>query len=120
MPATQPEDGCSATGPAASAPAHAADQIPLAVTHAQMNAAYDSGEAVPLGQSVSWLVRYRDAWWVVYERGWLRIADDITAADLDQAAARLTQAETAAARDTSLRGILAPPNATPSEPNARN
>jgi hypothetical protein len=65
-----------------------------------MNAAYDSGEAVPLGQSVSWLVRYRQAWWVVYERGWLRIADDITAADLDQAAARLTQAEAGAARDT--------------------
>ena len=65
-----------------------------------MNAAYDSGEAVPLGQSVSWLVRYRHAWWVVYERGWLRITDDITAADLDQAAARLTQAEAAASRDT--------------------
>ena len=61
-----------------------------------MNAAYDSGAAVPLGQSVSWLVRYRDAWWVVYERDWLRIADEITAADLDQAAARLTQAEAAA------------------------
>jgi hypothetical protein len=100
MPATQPEDGRSATTSAAPAPADAADQVPLAVTHAEMNAAYDSGEAVPLGQSLSWLVRYRDAWWVVYERGWLRIADDITAADLDQAAARLKQAEAAAARDT--------------------
>ena len=110
MPATQPEDNCSF------APEDAADQIPLAVTHAVMNAAYDSGEAVPLGQSVSWLVRYRDAWWVVYERGWLRIADEITAADLDQVAARLTQAEAAAARDTGLRGTLAPPEAAPSEP----
>jgi hypothetical protein len=99
MPAAQPEDGCSATGPAALVPADAC-QTPLAVTHAEMNAAYDSGEAVPLGQSVSWLVRYRDAWWVVYERGWLRIADEITAADLDQAAARLTRAEAAVARDT--------------------
>ena len=80
------------------------------VTHAEMNAAYDSGESVPLGRSVSWLVRYRDAWWVVYERGWLRIADDITAADLDQTAARLTQAEAAASRDTDLRSIPAPPD----------
>ena len=100
MPATQPEDGRSHTASAASARADVAEQIPLAVTHAKMNAAYDNGEAVPLGQSVSWLVRYRDAWWVVYERGWLRIADAITAADLDQAAARLTQAEAADARDT--------------------
>jgi hypothetical protein len=100
MPATQPEDSRSDTASMPSAPEDPADQIPLAVTHAEMNAAYDSGEAVPLGQSVSWLVRYREAWWVVYERGWLRIADEITAADLDQAAARLTQAEAAASRDT--------------------
>ena len=93
MPATQPEDGCSATGPTASAPAGAADQIPLAVTHAEMNAAYDTGEAVPLGQSVSWLVRYRHAWWVVYERGWLRVTDTATAEDLDHSAARLAEAE---------------------------
>ena len=117
---TQPEDCGSASGPAAFAPTDADAQIPLAVTHAEMNAAYDSGAAVPLGQSVSWLVRYRDAWWVVYERGWLRIADDITAADLDQAAARLTQAEAVAARDTDLRSILAPPEAAPSEPEAKN
>jgi hypothetical protein len=99
MTATRPEDGRSETASAPPAPGDAADQVPLAVTHAEMNAAYDSGEVAPLGQSASWLVRYRDAWWVVYERGWLRIADDTTAADLDQAAARLAQAEAAAARD---------------------
>jgi hypothetical protein len=110
MPSTQPEDSRSSTESAASASADAADPVPLAVTYAEMNAAYDSGEAVQLGQSVSWLVRYRDAWWVVYERGWLRITDDITAADLDQAAARLTQAEAAASRDTGLRSIFVPPD----------
>jgi hypothetical protein len=100
MPATQPEDSRSDTASMPSAPEDTTDQIPLAVTHAEMNAAYDSGEAVPLGQSVSWLVRYREAWWVVYERGWLRIADEITAADLDQAAARLARAAAEVARDT--------------------
>jgi hypothetical protein len=68
-------------------------------------------EVVPLGQSVSWLVRYRHAWWVVYERGWLRTTDDLTEADLDMAAARLTQAEAAAARDTDLRSSHASPEA---------
>jgi hypothetical protein len=111
MPATYPEDGRPDTvsaAPLPETPEDAADQMPLAVSHVEMNAAYDSGEAVPLGQSVSWLVRYRDAWWVVYERGWLRIADDTTAADLDQAAARLAHAEAAAARDTALHSSPMP------------
>jgi hypothetical protein len=120
MPATQPEDGRSDTASADPTPGDAVDQIPLAVTHAEMNAAYDSGEAVPLGQSVSWLVRYRNAWWVVYERGWLRIADDLTAADLDQAAARLAQAEAGAIRDIDLRSTPTPHNAVPGEPRAEN
>jgi hypothetical protein len=55
-----------------------------------MNAAYDRGEAVPLAHSISWLTRYQDAWWVVYEGGWLRITDELTIADIDDRAARLT------------------------------
>jgi hypothetical protein len=70
------------------------DGISVRITHAQMNAAYDAGEAVPLAQSVSWLARYQDAWWVVYESGWLRITDELTAADIDDRAARLTTAGT--------------------------
>ena len=42
------------------------------------------------------MVRHRDAWWVVYEHGWLRITDAATAQDLDRAAGRLAQAEAAA------------------------
>ena len=118
MPATQPEGGRSDTAATTPAPGDLAEQLPLAVTHAEMNAAYDSGEAVPLGQSVSWLVRYRDAWWVVYERGWLRIADDTTAADLDQAAARLAKAEAAAVRDTDLGSIPTPAQDGASEPGS--
>jgi len=52
-----------------------------------MNAAYLSGRAVPLAQSVSWLVRYQDSWWVVYEHGWLRVTDDLLEADIDACAA---------------------------------
>jgi hypothetical protein len=67
--------------------------LPLAVSHTKMNAAYEAGDAIPLGASMAWLVRYRDAWWVVYERGWLRVTDTDTADDLDQAAARLAKTE---------------------------
>jgi hypothetical protein len=70
-----------------------ADDRPLEVSHAQMNAAHDNGEAVPFAQSVPWLVRYDDSWWVVYERGWLRVTDEPTAADLDQRSAQMTEAE---------------------------
>jgi hypothetical protein len=65
-----------------------------------MNDAYDTGEAIPLGGGVSWLVRYRDAWWVVYERGWLRVTDNATAEDLDRATVRLAEAEANSGRGT--------------------
>ena len=65
------------------------------MTHAAMNAAFDEGAAVLLSGAVNWVVRHRDAWWVVYEHGWLRITDAATAEDLDQAAGRLAQAEAA-------------------------
>jgi hypothetical protein len=39
----------------------------------------------------------------VYERGWLRITDEPTTADLDRIAARLTQADAAAISDTAIR-----------------
>jgi len=87
---TQPEDSGQ------DAPAQ--DRLPFAVTHAAMNAAFDEGTATLLSTAVAWLVRYRDVWWVVYEHGWLRITDAATAQDLDQAAARLAQAEAADGR----------------------
>ena len=61
-----------------------------------MNTAFDEGAATLLSEAVNWVVRYHGAWWVVYEHGWLRITDRATAADLDQAASRLAQAEAAA------------------------
>lgn len=81
--------------------------LPLGITHAEMNAAYDQGTAVPLADTISWLVRYQDHWWVVYERGWLRITDTLTAADLDDTAARITPSQARVARDTQIRATLA-------------
>jgi hypothetical protein len=92
---------------AASNAAHdPAESGPLEISHAEMDAAYDRGEAVPLGRAIPWLARYQDSWWVVYEGGWLRVTDESTQADLDQVTARLTAAEAAAARDAALRGAF--------------
>lgn len=90
MTTAQPEDS------GRDAPAQ--DHFPTAMTHAAMNAAFDAGAAVLLSEAVNWVVRHRDAWWVVYEHGWLRITDAATAQDLDRAAIRLAQAEAAAKR----------------------
>ena len=49
------------------------------------------GRAVPLAQSVSWLVRYQGSWWVVYERGWLRITDELVEDDIDTCPSRASE-----------------------------
>ncbi len=85
--------GTDTAGAQPAAQASAGDQ-PLEITHAQMNAAHDNGDAVPFTQSIPWLVRYDDSWWVVYERGWLRITDELAAADIDQRAAQMPGADT--------------------------
>ena len=85
--------GADTAGDQPAAQASAGDQ-PFEITHSRMNAAHGNGEAVPFSQTVPWLVRYDDSWWVVYERGWLRITDELTATDIDQRAAQLSEAGT--------------------------
>jgi hypothetical protein len=91
--------------PADAAPAVAEENagVPLEISHARMDAAYDTGEAVPLGETVPWLVRYHSAWWVIYEGGWLRVTDALLAADLDHRAAQMTEADASAARSAAIR-----------------
>lgn len=72
--------------------AQSADEIP-AVSHAEMNSAYERGDAVYLAQSMPWAMRYRDAWWVVFDGGWLCLADGLVDPDLGAITARLTTAE---------------------------
>ncbi|HTU74681.1 MAG TPA: hypothetical protein VMG38_14295 [Trebonia sp.] len=68
-----------------------ATPAPLAISHAEMNAAIDKGDAKPLSQSHGWLARYLNAWWVEYEGGWLRVIDTTAARDLNQVATRLAE-----------------------------
>ena len=82
------------TAAAQSAPEASAGDSVLEISHAQMDAAHESGEALPFAQTVPWLVRYDGSWWVVYERGWLRITDELTATDIDRRAAQVPDADT--------------------------
>jgi hypothetical protein len=77
-----------------------------------MDNARARGEARPLAGGVTWIARYKDAWWIAYEGGWLRVVDEPLQADLDRNSARLEAAESAAARYSvlirSLQIIAAP------------
>jgi hypothetical protein len=72
--------------------------LPLSISHAEMDAACACGAAAPFGPSLSWLTRYQDAWWVVWEAGWLRITDDLTIADIDARAQTHPQDPTSGTR----------------------
>jgi hypothetical protein len=77
---------------------------PLTVSHKEMDAAFDRGRAIPVAESVGWLMRYRAAWWVLYEEGWLRVTDAGVAGSIDRIYPRIAEADTAAARDRSRHG----------------
>jgi hypothetical protein len=59
----------------------------LEISHAEMNAAHVSGTAVPFAETIPWLVRYDNSWWVVHDQGWLRITDELAAQDLNERSA---------------------------------
>jgi hypothetical protein len=82
--------------------ARAEDSKARVMSHGEMNTAYLSGQAVPLAQSVSWLVRYQGSWWVVYERGWLRVTDDLVEADIDSCASLIADATGGSAREADI------------------
>jgi hypothetical protein len=71
--------------------AAAGDDLALKITHAEMDAAVNIGDAIPLALSGGWLTHYLDAWWVQSEIGWLRVTDEATTADIDHVAARLAE-----------------------------
>lgn len=54
-----------------------------------MARALDRGSAVPFGPGVlGGIARWAGAWWVAWEGGWLRVTNELAAADLDTVAAR--------------------------------
>jgi hypothetical protein len=82
-------DGTRVPDTEAAAPA-AGSAPALVISHAEMNDAFAAGTATPFTPAITWLARYADRWWIVYERGWLCITDQLAAADIDQRAALIS------------------------------
>lgn len=75
------------------------NQLPLTISHADMDTAFEHGTAIPVAPSIGWLMRHRGAWWVIYEEGWLRLIESTVTEQIDQLYPRLAEAEAQAAAE---------------------
>jgi hypothetical protein len=82
------------------------EELPLITGHAEMDGAFQRGLAVPVTESIGWLMRYRGAWWVIFEDGWLRVIEGPVADSISRLHPRLAAAE-AAAREAADRASRA-------------
>ncbi|MFG1878029.1 hypothetical protein ACGFIV_24560 [Sphaerisporangium sp. NPDC049003] len=80
---------------------------PVIISHAEMNRAFDQGLVSPLGQTIAYVVRYQDTWWIHFEKGWVR-SDNKLADMLDAEAARITAQDTIVARKAAIRAATRP------------
>jgi hypothetical protein len=70
----------------------ASEDLPLFLSHDEMTLAREQGTVSLLSGEIDGIARHLAAWWVEYERGWLRIVDEQVLSDLDRAADRLGSA----------------------------
>lgn len=82
-------------------------ELPLITGHAEMDTAFERGVAVPVSQSIGWLMRYRGAWWVIFEKGWLRVIKGPIADTIDRLHPRIAAAEAAARVSQATQGARA-------------
>lgn len=75
------------------------EEMPLILSHGEMNTAIEHGTAFPVTSATGWLMRYRDSWWVIYEDGWLRLITSTVTDRLDRLYPRLAEAEAQAAAE---------------------
>lgn len=87
------------TNPAGTTPAPENRQLPLTISHADMDTAFEHGTAVPIARSIGWIMRHRGAWWIIYEDGWLRLIPSTVTDQLDQLYPRIAEAEEQAAAE---------------------
>jgi len=79
---------------------------PASVTDADMDAARSSGQATPLGQVISYVMRYQDAWWIRGNGRWLQSTAALSAI-LDNESARITAQDAIVARRAAIRAAVA-------------
>lgn len=78
---------------AAEAAQRQAHRATPAVSLSDMRTAITTGQARPLGNTVTDIVRYRSAWWLYDRDGWFQADDPDLIADLDAAAQLMAAAD---------------------------
>ncbi|GAB6902707.1 hypothetical protein [Kineosporia succinea] len=61
----------------------------LSMTHDEMKAVLQAGQAVPLSELVKDYVGFDDSWWLLDVSGWLRLSDERLRSTLDRYEERL-------------------------------
>ena len=80
----------------------AAEVRPGSINGSDMAAAVTNGQAAPLSQAVSFIVRYQGTWWLQTQSGWITVRPAI-AATLDEHAQRMRQHD---AKIAAIRAII--------------
>jgi hypothetical protein len=70
-----------------------------------MDAAIAAGQATPLGQVITFIMRYQDAWWLSTQSGWLLIPPHLTTI-LDRESERIQAQDAIIASRATIRGII--------------
>jgi hypothetical protein len=91
---------------------------PIVIADADMDAAAASGQASPLGQVITFIMRYQDTWWLSTQAGWLPIPPQLSSI-LDRESERIRGQDAIIASRATIRGLITlarDATATPGEP----
>jgi hypothetical protein len=78
---------------------------PVILTDADMDAAIAAGQAVPLGQVITFIMRYQDSWWLSTQAGWLPVPPHLSTI-LDRESERIRGQDAIIASRATIRGLI--------------
>jgi regulator of RNase E activity RraA len=81
-------------------------ELPLVLSFSDMNKATEHGQVTVLGSTAGYVVKYRDAWWIADDRGWVRVIVDDIAAVLDAEHERTSAQDAIIARNAAIRAAI--------------
>ncbi|HEY1619732.1 MAG TPA: hypothetical protein VGG25_19075 [Streptosporangiaceae bacterium] len=79
---------------------------PVILTDADMDAAAASGQAIPLGQVITFIMRYQDRWWLSTHIGWLPVPASLVPT-LDRESERIRAQDAHVTRQVAIRSLIA-------------
>src|SRR5450755_884834 len=93
------------TTPPAQAGQPATPSPPRILTDADMDAAAASGQATPLGQVITFIMRHQDTWWLSTQAGWLPVPPHLSSI-LDRESDRIQGQDAIIASRATIRGLI--------------